>query len=130
MKLLPWVTALFLTTAFAQSQSDEPPTSPIQAQILGKILSGKKIESDPAHKVPNQDDQPLTAVIVTQCNQVVAVYFTMSSGKLLRFGKEAGVSAETLVDLAYKSAKYSERIEVSCNGLGETAREPHSRNDT
>ncbi len=34
------------------------------------------------------EGHPLTSVVVTQCNLIVAVYMTMPDGRLLRFDKE------------------------------------------
>jgi ribosomal protein L14 len=78
-----------------------------------------------------KEGQPLTAVVVTQCNLVVAVYFTIQDGKLIRFDENAssGIKAEDLVTLAYNSAKRSERVEVGCDMPGLKATEPHSRTD-
>jgi len=67
---------------------------------------------------------PLTSVVVTQCNLVVAVYMTMPDGRFLRFDKKADVSAEELVTMAYTAA-HSERVEVSCEGTGVVAYEKH-----
>jgi membrane fusion protein, multidrug efflux system len=78
-----------------------------------------------------REGQPLTTVAVTQCNLVVAVYVTMMDGKLIRFEKYASssIKAEDLVDLAYNSAKRSERVEVGCDAPVLKATEPHSRTD-
>ena len=60
------------------------------------------------------EGHPLTSVVVTQCNLIVAVYMTMPDGRLLRFDKGANVPSEQLMHMAY-SATRSERVEVSCN---------------
>jgi ribosomal protein L14 len=104
--------------------------SPVQALVLnGAHAPASEIAQNPEVNV--REGQPLTAVVVTQCNLVVAVYFTMQDGKLVRFDKNAGskIKAEDLVTLAYNSAKRSERVEVGCNTLGLKATEPHSRTD-
>jgi hypothetical protein len=67
---------------------------------------------------------PLTSVVVTQCNLIVAVYMTMPDGRLLRFDKEANVPSEQLMHMAY-SATRSERVEVSCNDAGANGYETH-----
>ena len=74
--------------------------------------------------VPIVEGHPLTGVVVTQCNQVVAVYMTMPDGRLLRFDKKANVPAEQLVAMAYTATR-SERVEVSCEGMGVTGYETH-----
>jgi hypothetical protein len=104
--------------------------SPVQALVLnGAHAPASEVAPNPEVKV--REGQPLTAVVVTQCNLVVAVYFTMQDGKLIRFDKDAGpsIKAEDLVDLAYNSAKRSERVEVGCDTPGMAATEAHSRND-
>jgi hypothetical protein len=71
--------------------------------------------------VPSMAGQPLTSVVVTQCNLIVAVYMTMPDGRLLRFDNKAAVPAEQLIKLAY-TAPRSERVEVSCDeDAGESA---------
>jgi hypothetical protein len=70
------------------------------------------------------EGHPLTSVVVTQCNLIVAVYMTMPDGRLLRFDKEANVPSEQLMHMAY-SAMRSERVEVSCNDAGAAGYETH-----
>jgi hypothetical protein len=106
------------------------PISPVQALVLnGAHAPASEVAQNPEVNV--KEGQPLTAVVVTQCNLVVAVYFTMLDGKLIRFDKNAGssIKAEDLVTLAYNSAKRSERVEVGCDTTGLKATEPHSRTD-
>jgi hypothetical protein len=67
---------------------------------------------------------PLTSVVVTQCNLIVAVYMTMPDGSLLRFDSKAAVSAEQLLQMAYTATR-SERVEVSCNDAGAVGYEQH-----
>jgi hypothetical protein len=74
---------------------------------------------------PAVPGHPLTSVVVTQCNLVVAVYMTMPDGKLLRFDSTAAVSAQSLLEMAY-SATRSERVEVSCNEVGAVGYETHN----
>jgi hypothetical protein len=73
---------------------------------------------------PKMEGHPLTSVVVTQCNLIVAVYMTMPDGRLLRFDKSAAVPSEQLMTLAY-SATRSERVEVSCNDTGAAGYEKH-----
>jgi hypothetical protein len=72
------------------------------------------------------DGHPLTSVVVTQCNLIVAVYVTMPDGRLLRFDKSTNVSADKMMSMAYTAAR-SERVEVACesNGLGVVGYEKH-----
>ena len=106
------------------------PVSPVQALVLnGAHAPASEVAQN--REVNVREGQPLTAVVVTQCNLVVAVYFTMKDGKLIRFDKNAGssIKAEDLVQLAYNSAKRSERVEVGCDTPGLKGTEPHSRTD-
>jgi len=73
---------------------------------------------------PRMDGHPLTSVVVTQCNLIVAVYMTMPDGRLLRFDHSASVPSEQLMTMAY-SATRSERVEVSCNDTGAEGYEKH-----
>ncbi len=73
---------------------------------------------------PQIEGHPLTSVVVTQCNLIVAVYMTMPDGRLLRFDKSAEVPSEQLMTMAY-SATRSERVEVSCNDMGAAGFEKH-----
>lgn len=73
---------------------------------------------------PVVEGHPMTAVVVTQCNLVVAVYMTMEDGRFLRFDKKANIPAEQLVSMAYTATR-SERVEVSCNGEGVAGYESH-----
>ena len=82
----------------------------------------------PAEKtgLASVDGHPLTSVVITQCNLIVAVYVTMPDGRLLRFDKSADVAADKMVSMAYTAA-HSERVEVACeaNGLGAVGYEKH-----
>jgi hypothetical protein len=75
-------------------------------------------------EAPKVEGHPLTSVVVTQCNLIVAVYMTMPDGRLLRFDKSAAVPSEQLMNMAY-SATRSERVEVSCNDTGAAGYEKH-----
>lgn len=68
--------------------------------------------------------QPMTSVVVTQCNLIVAIYLTMKDGKLLRFDKSNSVPYNELMRIA-SSAIHSERVEVSCNSIGAVGYEKH-----
>ncbi|MDB6104028.1 MAG: hypothetical protein JWO52_4027 [Gammaproteobacteria bacterium] len=73
---------------------------------------------------PKVEGHPLTSIVVTQCNLIVAVYMTMSDGRLLRFDKSAAVPSSELMTMAY-SAVRSERVEVSCSEVGAVGFEKH-----
>jgi len=80
----------------------------------------------PASKeAPLMSGSPLTSVVVTQCNLIVAAYLTMPDGRLMRFDKSSSVPVDELLAMAY-AAKRSERIEVSCHEAGPAAYETHS----
>jgi hypothetical protein len=81
-------------------------------------------EIAPDKNAPQVEGHPLTSVVVTQCNLVVAVYMTMPDGRLLRFDSKAEMPAEALVNMAYTAGR-SERVEVSCNGVGPSGFETH-----
>ena len=67
---------------------------------------------------------PLTSVVVTQCNLIVAVYLTMPDGRLLRYDHSASISVDQLLGMAYTATR-SERVEVSCNDTGLVGYEKH-----
>jgi len=73
---------------------------------------------------PTVEGHPLTSIVVTQCNLIVAVYMTMSDGRLLRFDKSGSIPSGELMEMAY-SALRSERVEVSCNETGAVGYEHH-----
>lgn len=73
---------------------------------------------------PPADGHPLTSVVVTQCNLIVAVYLTMADGRLLRFDRTAEIPAEQLLSMAYTATR-SERVEVSCEDVGAVGYERH-----
>ena len=87
-----------------------------------RVVHGDELGSD--KDAPVVEGHPLTSVVVTQCNLVVAVYMTMPDGRFLRFDQKANVSAEELLTIAYTAA-HSERVEVSCEGEGLVAYEKH-----
>ncbi|HWK49988.1 MAG TPA: hypothetical protein VNR40_08865 [Steroidobacter sp.] len=89
-----------------------------------EVQSGRGEEIAPEENAPQVEGHPLTSVVVTQCNLIVAVYMTMPDGRLLRFDSKAQIDADALVSMAY-SATHSERVEVSCNGLGSSGYETH-----
>lgn len=78
----------------------------------------------PDKDAPAIQGHPLTSVVVTQCNLIVAVYLTMQDGSLLRFDSGAKVPADQLLQMAYAATR-SERVEVSCNDTGAVGYEKH-----
>jgi hypothetical protein len=76
------------------------------------------------NNAPEVKGHPLTSVVVTQCDLIVAVYMTMPDGRLLRFDHTAAVPAEQLMQMAYAATR-SERVEVSCNDAGAVGFERH-----
>lgn len=57
---------------------------------------------------------PWTAVAVTQCNLLVALFITSADGKLITIDKESGVSSADALRMGQK-AKTATRIEVACD---------------
>jgi hypothetical protein len=103
----------FVNTASAAQPTSAPVTQVAHAVEVPVDKSALSVEG-----------HPLTSVVVTQCNLIVAVYMTMPDGRLLRFDKSAGVPSQQLMTMAY-SAPRSERVEVSCNDTGAAGYEPH-----
>jgi hypothetical protein len=97
------------------------PASAARAHVLPVAhVTEVPIEKD----APAATNHPLTSVVVTQCNLIVAVYMTMPDGRLLRFDHSAQLPAEQLLDMAYTASR-SERVEVSCNNSGAVGYEQH-----
>lgn len=83
-----------------------------------------RTEVAPEKNAPAVPGHPLTSVVITQCNLIVAVYLTMPDGSLLRFDSSASVPADQLLQMAYTATR-SERVEVSCNDTGAVGYEKH-----
>jgi hypothetical protein len=127
--------AVLVTASFAQGCATSKSTQhPTQATALestsevGSTCAGPQCAADVlriAHRTevpteknaPAMQGHPLTSVVVTQCNLIVAVYLTMQDGSLLRFDSSAAVPADQLLQMAYTATR-SERVEVSCNDAG------------
>jgi hypothetical protein len=98
--------------------------------LLGALLAtgavAQAAEVSENTDAPQIEGHPLTSVVITQCNLIVAVYMTMPDGKLLRFDKSSSVPSDKLMTMAY-SATRSERVEVACesNGIGVVGYEKH-----
>lgn len=108
------------------TNTEEPVTLCIAAE--GCDRAGQRVASGAEVGVqgdaPLVTGHPLTSVVVTQCNLVVAVYMTMPDGRLLRFDQKANIPADQLVSIAYTATR-SERVEVSCEGMGPAGYEKH-----
>jgi hypothetical protein len=142
--------AVLATASLAQGCATSQPTqraaSPV-AQAVGAALeptsgvasdsscAGPKCATEAMHvahrtevaaekNAPAVPGHPLTSVVVTQCNLIVAVYMTMPDGSLLRFDSGASVPADQLLQMAYTATR-SERVEVSCNDTGAVGYEKH-----
>lgn len=137
-QLISAALAALVTAGVAPTaQAATPPTavSPAPAGTPGsctgmacgmRVLSiAHRTEVPVAKNVPYVKGRPLTSVVVTQCNLIVAVYLTMPDGRLLRFDHTSNVPAEELIQMAYTAAR-SERVEVSCNDSGAVGYEQHN----
>ncbi len=94
-------------------------------QCAAEVLRvAQRTEVAPEKNAPAVPGHPLTSVVVTQCNLIVAVYMTMPDGTLLRFDSSASVPADQLLQMAYTATR-SERVEVSCNENGAVGYEKH-----
>ena len=104
---------------------DEAQPVGLGPQCAAEVLRvAQHTEIAPQKDVPDVSGHPLTSVVVTQCNLIVAVYLTMQDGTLLRFDSHATVSADQLLQMAYTATR-SERVEVSCNDTGAVGFEKH-----
>jgi hypothetical protein len=92
---------------------------------VAQVMSIAHTTEVPVEKnAPTAQGHPLTSVVVTQCNLIVAVYLTMPDGRLLRFDKTAAIPADQLLSMAYTATR-SERVEVSCEDVGAVGYEQH-----
>lgn len=87
--------------------------------LLAVLVASTCFAAEPV-VVPRDKEAPpilegaaLTSVVVTQCNLLVAVYFTMEDGRLVRFDSSSGVPFDQMLAAAH-SAKISERVETQC----------------
>ncbi len=134
--------AVLAAASFAQGCSTNPTQSGVaaRADTPGSVVGSNSCAGPAcaaealriAHRTevpvekdaPNLPGHPLTSVVVTQCNLIVAVYMTMPDGTLLRFDSSASVPADQLLQMAYTATR-SERVEVSCNDAGAVGYEKH-----
>ena len=100
------------------------PTSGVVSDTAEVMRVAQRTEVAVEKEAPAVAGHPLTSVVVTQCNLLVAVYMTMPDGKLLRFDSSATVPADQLLQMAYTATR-SERVEVSCNDAGAVGYEKH-----
>lgn len=96
----------------------------VLAAAFSIAVAGEPTEVPVEKNAPVIEGHPLTSVVVTQCNLIVAVYLTMPDGRLLRFDSSAAVPIDSLMQAAYSAAR-SERVEVSCNDVGAVGYEKH-----
>lgn len=116
---------LILNVAAYADEAAVPALSATPVQEL--ILNGHRVKGasvDVETRAPRVEGHPLTSVVVTQCNLIVAVYMTMPDGHLLRFDQSASIPSEQLMSMAFTATR-SERIEVSCNETGPAGYEKH-----
>jgi hypothetical protein len=118
-------TALSLTALTGYAAAQDPATTNSEPTATPRATPVSHVTEVPVEKeAPKVEGHPLTSVVVTQCNLIVAVYMTMPDGRLLRFDKSTAVPSEQLMTMAY-SATRSERVEVSCNEEGASGYEKH-----
>lgn len=116
--------ALFVSAAYIAKAEDVPSIKEVRpAQPAG---STNPFEVPVDADAPKLEQHPLSSVVITQCDLIVAVYITTTDGRLLRFDKsnEKAMQSDQLLTAAYAAA-HSERIEVSCNDNGIQGFEKH-----
>ena len=116
---------LALVTLAGQASAQQAASTNSEPTPVGRVTPVAHVTEVPVEKdAPKVEGHPLTSIVVTQCNLIVAVYMTMPDGRLLRFDKSAAVPSAQLMTMAY-SATRSERVEVSCNDTGAAGYEKH-----
>ena len=111
-------------TTSQPTQRSAPPVAQAAGGELEMLRVAQRTEVAAEKDAPAVPGHPLTSVVVTQCNLIVAVYMTMPDGSLLRFDSKASVPADQLLQMAYTATR-SERVEVSCNDTGAVGYEQH-----
>src|SRR3984893_5834971 len=120
-----FATSLSLAPLTRYAAAPEPVTATSEPTAAPRVTPVAHVTEVPVEKeAPKVEGHPLTSVVVTRCNLIVAVYMTMPDGRLLRFDKSAAVPSDQLMTMAY-SATRSERVEVSCNDTGAAGYEKH-----
>ncbi len=108
----------------ARPRSAPTASAPSAVNPLRTISVAHVTEIPVEENAPPAEGHPMTSVVVTQCNLIVAVYVTMPDGRLLRFDRSAQMPADQLISMAYTATR-SERVEVSCNDVGSAGFEHH-----
>jgi hypothetical protein len=117
--------ALSLTMLTGYAAAEEAVDTKSEPTSASHVTQVAHVTEVPVEKeAPKVEGHPLTSVVVTQCNLIVAVYMTMPDGRLLRFDKSNAMPSDQLMTMAY-SATRSERVEVSCNDEGAAGFEKH-----
>jgi hypothetical protein len=111
-------------TTSQPTQRSAPPVAQAAGGELEMLRVAQRTEVAAEKDAPAVSGHPLTSVVVTQCNLIVAVYMTMPDGSLLRFDSKAAVPVDQLLQMAYTATR-SERVEVSCNDTGAVGYEQH-----
>jgi hypothetical protein len=111
-------------TTSQPTQRSAPPLAQAAGGELEMLRVAQRTEVAAEKDAPAVSGHPLTSVVVTQCNLIVAVYMTMPDGSLLRFDSKAAVPVDQLLQMAYTATR-SERVEVSCNDTGAVGYEQH-----
>ena len=111
-------------TTSQPTQRSAPPVAQTAGGELEMLRVAQRTEVAAEKDAPTVSGHPLTSVVVTQCNLIVAVYMTMPDGSLLRFDSKAAVPVDQLLQMAYTATR-SERVEVSCNDTGAVGYEQH-----
>jgi len=109
-------------TTSQPTQRSAPPVAQAPGGELQRVAQRTEVAAE--KDAPAVAGHPLTSVVVTQCNLIVAVYMTMPDGSLLRFDSKAAVPVDQLLKMAYTATR-SERVEVSCNDTGAVGYEQH-----
>jgi hypothetical protein len=97
-----------LTYGLAVALSQENPQAD---RSRAALASGVDVPIE--RTLPKVKGHPVTAVVVTQGSQLVAVYLTMADGRLIRFDGTSGLPVDELIAMAYAATR-SERVDVGC----------------
>jgi len=79
--------------------------------------SRTKTEVPVEKDAPSVQGHPLTSVVVTQCNLIVAGVPDTAGRPAAALRSQRSVPADQLLQMAYTATR-SERVEVSCNDAG------------